>query len=51
MQNAIKYSKATQVTIRLDGRPHDLTLSISDDGVGFDADAWCGIGPGSAGPG
>ncbi len=38
-QNAIKYSKATKVSIHLDGRSPGLTLSISDDGVGFDVDA------------
>ena len=38
-QNAIKYSKATQVPIHLDGRSHGLTLNISDNGVGFDVDA------------
>ena len=39
LQNAIKYSKATEVAIRLDGRSNGLTLSIVDDGVGFDVDA------------
>jgi signal transduction histidine kinase len=39
LQNAIKYSKATQVSIRLDRRSNGLTLSIIDDGVGFDVSA------------
>jgi len=39
LQNAIKYSKATRVSIHLDGRSNGVTLSIIDDGVGFDVDA------------
>jgi signal transduction histidine kinase len=39
LQNAIKYSKATKVSIHLDGRSNGVTLSIIDDGVGFDVDA------------
>ena len=39
VQNAIKYSKATQVAIHLDGRSPGLTLNVTDNGVGFDVDA------------
>jgi signal transduction histidine kinase len=39
LQNAIKYSGASEITIRLAGSPEGLTLSVADDGVGFDVAA------------
>jgi signal transduction histidine kinase len=39
LQNAIKYSKAGDVSVHLAGSPFGLTLSIVDDGVGFDVQA------------
>jgi signal transduction histidine kinase len=41
VQNAIKHGRAHQIAVELVGIPHGLSLSISDDGVGFDvALAW-----------
>jgi len=41
LQNAVKYSRATQVSVHLDGGPHAVALTIVDDGVGFDVgEAW-----------
>lgn len=34
--NIIKYADATQVTIELIANPHELFLTISDNGIGFD---------------
>jgi signal transduction histidine kinase len=39
LQNAIKYSKAREVSVHLGGSPFGLTLSVVDDGVGFDVEA------------
>lgn len=39
LQNAIKYSSARNVSVELRGSPEELTLTIGDDGVGFDVDA------------
>ena len=39
MHNAIKYSSAKSITVRLTGSDHDLSLEIYDDGVGFDVEA------------
>jgi PAS domain S-box-containing protein len=36
MHNAVKYSSAKSITVRLTGSDHDLSLEIYDDGVGFD---------------
>ena len=46
LQNVIKYSQAKEVSVHLAGSPAGLTLSIVDDGVGFDLDAvWAkGVG-------
>ena len=41
LHNALKYSKARTITIDLKGTEGDLTLTIADDGVGFDAEG-CG---------
>jgi signal transduction histidine kinase len=41
LQNAIKHSRARQVSVRLVGDRDGLKLTIADDGVGFDlAEAW-----------
>ncbi len=41
LQNAVKYSRARNVSVHLAGSQSGLTLTISDDGVGFDVDkAW-----------
>jgi signal transduction histidine kinase len=41
VQNAIKHGRAHQISVELVGIPRGLSLSISDDGVGFDvASAW-----------
>jgi signal transduction histidine kinase len=46
LQNAIKYSGATAVSVRLTGGADCLTLIVKDDGVGFDVDAAWGKGVG-----
>jgi signal transduction histidine kinase len=38
LQNAIKYSQAREVAVHLVGSPIGLTLSVVDDGVGFDVE-------------
>ena len=41
LQNAVKYSRAKNVSVHLTGGQGSLILNISDDGVGFDVDkAW-----------
>ena len=39
IQNAIKYSKASEVSVHLSGSSDQLTVTISDNGVGFDVEA------------
>jgi signal transduction histidine kinase len=39
LQNAIKYSRASEVTVHLVGSPGGLNLNVADDGVGFDVEA------------
>jgi signal transduction histidine kinase len=46
LQNAIHHSHAKAVTIDLRGGPDGITLTVSDDGVGFDIDAAWGQGLG-----
>jgi signal transduction histidine kinase len=46
LQNAHKYSQARNVSVHLRGTPEGLTLTIADDGVGFDVDAAWGKGLG-----
>jgi signal transduction histidine kinase len=46
LQNALKYSRATELALRLSGTSHGLTLTIFDNGVGFDVDAAWGRGVG-----
>jgi signal transduction histidine kinase len=38
LQNAIKYSQAKEVAVHLVGSPIGLTVSVVDDGVGFDVE-------------
>ena len=46
MQNAIKHSRARHVWVRLNGSTDHLSLTITDDGVGFDVAAALGSGLG-----
>ncbi|HEY7189077.1 MAG TPA: ATP-binding protein [Vicinamibacterales bacterium] len=46
LQNAIEHGHATRVAIDLRGGPDGLTLTVIDDGVGFDVDAAWGKGLG-----
>lgn len=46
LQNALKHSKAHNVSVHLSGERGVLTLSIVDDGVGFDVDGAAGRGLG-----
>ena len=46
VQNALKYSRAHQISIRLIGSTRRLALTVADDGVGFDVDAAWGRGLG-----
>jgi signal transduction histidine kinase len=39
IQNAIKHSKASEVSVHLSGSSDRLTVTISDNGVGFDVEA------------
>lgn len=39
IHNAIKHSRATSILVRIIGRNRDLSLEISDNGVGFDVEA------------
>ena len=46
LQNALKHSKARNVSVHLTGRRGVLTLNIADDGVGFDVGGAVGKGLG-----
>ncbi|HEY6509114.1 MAG TPA: sensor histidine kinase, partial [Vicinamibacterales bacterium] len=46
LQNALKHSQAHHVLVELRGGPEGITLTIGDDGVGFDVDAMWGKGLG-----
>ena len=46
LQNAVKYSHARHVTLRLEGGPDALVLSAADDGTGFDVTGAWGKGLG-----
>ena len=46
LQNALKYSQAEQVSVHLSGSTNELTLTILDDGVGFDLKSAWGKGLG-----
>lgn len=49
LQNALKYSQASELTVDITGSSRGLTLTVVDDGVGFDVEeAWrSGVGLGS----
>jgi signal transduction histidine kinase len=46
LQNALKYSKAKMVSIHLQGNSDSVTLSVVDDGIGFDVEHLWGTGLG-----
>jgi signal transduction histidine kinase len=46
LQNALKYSRARQISVRLIGSADQLALTVADDGVGFDVKAAWGRGLG-----
>ncbi len=46
VQNALKHSRARQISVRLIGSAHQLALTVADDGVGFDVNAARGSGLG-----
>ena len=46
LHNALKYSHAHAIQVHLGGSANELTLTIADDGVGFDIDAAMGKGLG-----
>jgi signal transduction histidine kinase len=46
LQNALKYSRATELAVHISGTSDGLTLTIFDNGVGFDVDASWGTGLG-----
>jgi signal transduction histidine kinase len=46
LQNALKYSGASEVIVRLDGKMDRLLLSVTDNGRGFDVQAAWGSGLG-----
>jgi PAS domain S-box-containing protein len=39
LTNVLKHAQASQVSVLLERRPHELRVIVEDDGVGFDADA------------
>jgi signal transduction histidine kinase len=46
LQNAVKHSGAREVSVSIQGTPHQLQVTIADDGVGFDVGAALGKGLG-----
>ncbi len=46
LQNALKHSKAREVSVHLHSGPEEIVLTIVDDGVGFDIDRALGKGLG-----
>mgnify|MGYP002623680671 CR=1 FL=1 len=46
LNNALKHASAGSVTVRLCAAPGEVTLEVSDDGVGFDPGALAGGGMG-----
>ena len=46
VNNAVKYSSATQLYLRVERRPPNLLVTVDDDGLGFDLDASRVIGNG-----
>ncbi|MEZ4791575.1 MAG: two-component regulator propeller domain-containing protein [Flavobacteriales bacterium] len=51
VNNAIKYAACSRITIRLSGSGERLTMTIADDGRGFDPEVNSGPGPGGNGLG
>jgi signal transduction histidine kinase len=39
LHNIVKHASATMCSVRLEGSPHELLVSITDDGVGFETGA------------
>ena len=39
LNNAVKHSRADRVSVQLRGRPDGVTMTIDDNGVGFDVGA------------
>ena len=46
LQNAVKHSGAREVSVRLTGGDNGLTLTVADDGTGFDVEGALGSGLG-----
>jgi signal transduction histidine kinase len=46
LHNALKYSHARAIQVHLGGSANELTLTVADDGIGFDVDAAMGKGLG-----
>jgi len=46
LHNALKHSKAREISVHLAGESQRLVLTVADDGVGFDVDAAWGSGLG-----
>lgn len=46
LSNALRHSDATHVSIEMTGGPGNLTVMITDDGMGFDPDRASGNGLG-----
>src|SRR5262245_43621940 len=46
LQNAVKYSHASGISVQLNGDASGLTLVVADDGVGFDVESVWGKGLG-----
>jgi signal transduction histidine kinase len=46
LQNAVKHSGAREISVRLSGGDEGLTLTIADDGTGFDVEPAMGSGLG-----
>ena len=44
LNNCIKYSKAKNITVALNYEKENFSLSVSDDGIGFDTQTKTGIG-------
>jgi len=46
LRNCLRHASAGEVVVRLHGGPDEISLAISDDGVGFDPEAAAGPGIG-----
>lgn len=46
LTNALKHSRARDVSVHIRGEPDSLSVTVADDGVGFDVDAAWGQGLG-----